>query len=257
MVPCHGEGMIQINNDSFESEFHFLNALTSCCSMQERGCRRLVSHYRQTRPITAKALLLPEKLEEGFEKDGRTTKPTSLARCHGRWNDRYNRQKKTGASFTPRSQQPEDGASRTTESGSFSHSRVLWRVDGVGAGCGFLLQMGLHGSGWMRTTTPSSNLAVGVLLSMIGVPINGLIVLISLTDKNMDAGKAFAWTVAHLGVLFTIFRHQDGSSGHVHTMAPRRPWRVLRRCCRHRRGQQYVNALFGTTRCPSGHSSHS
>ena len=60
-------------------------------------------------------------------------------------------------------------------------------------------------------TLPRKFGGVAFFLSMIGVPINGLIVLISLTDKNMDAGKAFAWTAAHLGVLFfTIFLFQDG-----------------------------------------------
>ena len=77
---------------------------------------------------------------------------------------------------------------------------------------GFLLQMGLTvgPDGCDNDNAFEQFGGVAFFFSVLGVPINGLIVLISLTDKNMDAGKAFAWTVAHLGVLFlTMLVFQD------------------------------------------------
>ena len=150
----------------------------------------------------------PKKDDEGR----RAFEPRSPAMV--RWNDRYNRSKKDGrALFTPRSQQPEGGASTTTELGSFPHSTFCGVLMGLALVGGFLLQMGLTigPDGCDNVNAFEQFGGVAFFLSMIGVPINGLIVLISLTDKNMDTGKAFAWTVAHLGVLFfTIFLFQDG-----------------------------------------------
>ena len=151
----------------------------------------------------------PKKDDEGR----RAFNPRSPAMV--RWNDRYNRSKKDGrASFTPRSQQPEGGASPTTESGSFSHATFCGVLMGMALVGGFLLQMGLTvGPNGCDNDNVFEQLGgLAFFFSVLGgVPINCLIVLISLTDENMDAGKAFAWTVAHLGVLyFTMFLFQDG-----------------------------------------------
>ena len=78
---------------------------------------------------------------------------------------------------------------------------------------GFLLQMGLTvGPNGCDNDNVFEQLGgLAFFFSVLGgVPINCLMVLISLTDENMDAGKAFAWTVAHLGVLFlTMLVFQD------------------------------------------------
>ena len=114
--------------------------------------------------------------------------------------------------FTSRSQQPEGDASTTTSSGSFPHSTFSGVMMGMALVGGFLLQMGLTvgPNGCDNVFEQLGGLAF--FFSVLGgVPINCLMVLSSLTDENMDAGKAFAWTVAHLGVLFfTIFLFQDG-----------------------------------------------
>ena len=151
----------------------------------------------------------PKKDDEGR----RAFEPRSPAMV--RWNDRYNRSKKDGrALFTPRSQQPEGDASTTTSSGSFPHSTFCGVMMGMALVGGFLLQMGLTvGPNGCDNDNVFEQLGgLAFFFSVLGgVPINCLMVLSSLTDENMDAGKAFAWTVAHLGVLFfTIFLFQDG-----------------------------------------------
>ena len=144
-------------------------------------------------------------------EDNEAYEPRSPAMV--RWNDRYNPSKKDGrASFTPRSQQPEGGASPTTSAGSFPHSTFCGVLMGMALVGGFLLQMGLSvGPDGCDNDNAFEQLGgLAFFLSMIGVPINGLIVLNSLMDETMDAGKAFAWTVAHLGVLFlTMLVFQD------------------------------------------------
>ena len=160
----------------------------------------------------------PPRLRKNWKKapkkdgeDNEAYEPRSPAMV--RWNDRYNPSKKDGrASFTPRSQQPEGGASPTTTSGSFPHSTFCGVLMGMALVGGFLLQMGLSvGPDGCDNDNAFEQLGgLAFFLSMIGVPINGLIVLNSLMDETMDAGKAFAWTVAHLGVLFlTMLVFQD------------------------------------------------
>ena len=150
----------------------------------------------------------PKKGDEGNE----AYEPRSPAMV--RWNDRYNRSKKDGrASFTPRSQQPEGDAGTTTNSGSFPHSTFCGVLMGMALVGGFLLQMGatVGPDGCNNDNVFEQLGGLAFFLSMIGVPINGLIFLNSLMDEALDAGKAFAWTAAHLGVLFlTTLLFQDG-----------------------------------------------
>ena len=165
---------------------------------------------RHPPPVVAKT---GRRLQKKTMWAGVRFKPRSPAMV--RWNDRYHRSKKDGrASFTPRSQQPEGGASPTTESGSFPHATFCGVLMGMALVGGFLLQMGLTvGPNGCDNDNVFEQLGgLAFFFSLLGgVPINCLIVLISLTDENMHAGKAFAWTVAHLGVLyFTMFLFQDG-----------------------------------------------
>lgn len=150
----------------------------------------------------------PKKGDEGNE----AYEPRSPAMV--RWNDRYNRFKINGrASFTPRSQQSEGDASTSTNSGPFPHSTFCTVLMGLALVGGFLLQMGatVGPDGCDNDNVFEQLGGLAFFLSMIGVPINGLIFLNSLMDEALDAGKAFAWTAAHLGVLFlTIFLFQDG-----------------------------------------------
>ena len=75
-------------------------------------------------------------------EDNEAYEPRSPAMV--RWNDRYNPSNKDGrASFAPRSQQPEGGASTTTNAGSFPHSTFCGVLMGMALVGGFLLQMGL------------------------------------------------------------------------------------------------------------------
>ena len=77
---------------------------------------------------------------------------------------------------------------------------------------GFLLQMGLTvgPNGCDNDNVIEQLGGLAFFFSVLGVPINGLVFLNSLMDETLDAGKAFAWTVAHLGVLFlTMLVFQD------------------------------------------------
>ena len=124
-----------------------------------------------------------------------------------RWNDRYN-QKDGRASFTALSA---TGRRRKHDhERRFVYSTFCGVLMGMALVGGFLLQMGLSvGPDGCDNDNAFEQLGgLAFFLSMIGVPINGLIVL--LMDETMDAGKAFAWTVAHLGVLFlTMLVFQD------------------------------------------------
>lgn len=123
-----------------------------------------------------------------------------------RWNEKYNRRskKEEGKSFTPRSQLSESPPT-TEESVKYQRfSVVLIFLAFFG---GFFMQMGLDIG---PTDCENDNFfevvgGMAFFVSMIGIPVNGVVLFISFFDEKLRSSTIFKWSLAHLGIVFLMF----------------------------------------------------